>query len=94
MRYSVKTRLEPRRVIEQARSQFGEEGIGLEATDEGGGGYVSITARSGVTKKKSEVEILTQEWDKAGTTVHGRDQGLELAKKRGVLWQRRSSDAD
>ena len=67
-RYGVSTRLLPEEIIRQAMAFFGHRGLGLEVTDrsqccahfEGGGGYVSVTVSEG---KKTEVELVTREWD-------------------------------
>jgi hypothetical protein len=67
-RYGVETKLDPEEVITRAVGFFGEGGLGLEATDqgsccatfEGGGGHVAISATAG---KKTEVELVTREYD-------------------------------
>jgi hypothetical protein len=67
--YSVKTGKSPDQVIEQAKGYFGEEGVGLEMTEDapccvtfvGGGGHVSVTVSE--VEGKTEVELATREWD-------------------------------
>jgi hypothetical protein len=67
--YSVKTKKSPEEVVEQAKTYFGEEGLGLSisgenpccVTFEGGGGHVSVTASQ--EEGKTEVELETREWD-------------------------------
>jgi hypothetical protein len=67
-RYGVKTNKSAQEIIEQAVDFFGENGVGLEITDrgsccatfEGGGGHVSLTVTEG---DKTEVELVTREWD-------------------------------
>ena len=71
MNYSVTTKLAPEKVIEAAVKYFGEGGLGLEMTSQGsdcvtfqgGGGHVEITACQKEKEKRSEVQILTREWD-------------------------------
>lgn len=67
-RYGVQTKMSPEEVIQKAVSVFGKDGVGLEVTDrglcsarfEGGGGHVAITVNEG---EKTEVELVTREWD-------------------------------
>jgi hypothetical protein len=67
MRYGVSTHLTPEKVIEKSVEYF--EKLGLEVTQrdvdsvcmEGGGGHVTITVCG---EAKTEVDILTEEWDK------------------------------
>jgi hypothetical protein len=67
-RYGVETKLSPEEVIQRAVAFFGKEGVGLEVIDqgsccasfEGGGGHVSVTVSQG---EKTEVELVTREWD-------------------------------
>jgi len=67
-RYGVYTKLAPEEVIRRAVGVFGESGLGLEVTEqgsccatfEGGGGHVAISVKVG---DKTEVELVTREWD-------------------------------
>ncbi len=67
--YSVETKLAPEGAIEAARAYFGEEGLGLEAEDQGpccvvfqgGGGFVRVTAGAG--EERTTVRLETREWD-------------------------------
>jgi hypothetical protein len=67
-RYSVQTNKSPEEIIQQAVVFFGQGGIGLEMTArspccaqfEGGGGHVSVNVNEGA---KTEVELVTREWD-------------------------------
>jgi hypothetical protein len=68
-RYGVETKLSPEQAIEKAVAYFGEEGLGLEVTEQGpccatfvgGGGHVRITATTG--EPKTSIELVTREWD-------------------------------
>ena len=68
-RYSAKTKLSPEESIEEAKAFFGEEGLGLEGSEqgtccmafEGGGGHVTVTASA--EGKETTVELETREWD-------------------------------
>ena len=67
-RYGVKTHKSPEEIIQQAIAFFGKDGLGLEVTDrspccasfQGGGGHVSVAVDEG---EKTEVELVTREWD-------------------------------
>ncbi len=67
--YSIKTEKRPEEVVEQAKSYFGEGGLGLSITAddpccvrlEGGGGHVSVTASQ--EEDGTEVGLETREWD-------------------------------
>ena len=69
MRYEVTTTLSPQAAITYAKNYFGPQGVGLEVIDAhetsvtltGGGGHVSVIARSG--EKKTTLELETREWD-------------------------------
>ena len=71
MNYSVDTKLSNERVITAASKHFGKGGVGLEVTGqgedcvsfEGGGGHVEITVCRKEGENRSEVNILTREWD-------------------------------
>ncbi|HUT87386.1 MAG TPA: hypothetical protein VMX15_04800 [Candidatus Heimdallarchaeota archaeon] len=71
MNYSVNTKLSCEQVVVAALKHFGEGGVGLDVTGqgadcvsfEGGGGHVEITACRKEGGKRSEVNILTREWD-------------------------------
>lgn len=71
MNYSVNTKLAPEKVIEAALKHFGEGGVGLDVTSQGtdcvtfqgGGGHVEVIACRKEGEKRSEVNILTREWD-------------------------------
>lgn len=64
-----KTALSPGKVTERLKSFFGEGGLGLTLrkekppclTFEGGGGYV--TASVCESEGKTEVQLVTQEWE-------------------------------
>ena len=68
-RYGVKTRFSPEQIIEKAVAWFGKEGLGLEITERGdccatfvgGGGHIAITATAG--EPKTDIELVTREWD-------------------------------
>jgi hypothetical protein len=68
-RYGVETKLSPEQAIQEAVTFFGEEGLGLEVTEQGdccatfvgGGGHVRITVAAG--EPKTAVELVTREWD-------------------------------
>ena len=67
-RYSVKTKLSPKKAIKEALAYFGKDGLGLEVVEHnetcanfrGGGGHVNIIA---CEEDGTEVEIETREWD-------------------------------
>jgi hypothetical protein len=67
-RYGVTTKLTPDQLIEKAVAFFGEDGVGLDVIEHspccarfaGGGGHVSVTVAAG---EKTEVELVTREWD-------------------------------
>lgn len=67
--YSVKTKKSPEEVVEQAKSTFGEGGLGLSVsatnpcciTFEGGGGHISVTTSE--EADTTEVQLETREWD-------------------------------
>ena len=67
-RYGVYTKLDPEEVIRRAVGFFGEGGLRLKVTDqgsccatfEGGGGHVAVSVNTG---DKTEVELVTREWD-------------------------------
>lgn len=69
LRIETRTRLSPKKVIEQAVEFFGPAGCGLEVKEqgpqcayfEGGGGIVEVTACAEV--KKTRVELFSREWD-------------------------------
>ncbi|MFL7795251.1 MAG: hypothetical protein AB8I69_24130 [Anaerolineae bacterium] len=67
--YSVETKKSPEEAIKAAKAYFGEEGLGLQAKEEGpcctyfegGGGFVRVTAsKSG---GRTTVDLETREWD-------------------------------
>jgi len=67
--YSTETRLPSAEVLQRAISHFGPGGLGLEVCRQdpcrvdltGGGGHVTITART--EGKKTTVDLETREWD-------------------------------
>ncbi len=69
LRLEVKTKLSPEKTIERAVSYFGPDGYGLEVKEnyknhayfEGGGGSITIT--TSVKDGKTNVDIVSQEWD-------------------------------
>lgn len=83
MRYQVETELKPEQVIDEALQYFGKEGLGLEkasqeaqnVTFEGGGGYVSVAAHQPGEQDRTEVELLTQEWDNPVRQFMGKIKG-------------------
>jgi hypothetical protein len=68
-RYSVETKQSPEEAIQSALDYFGEDGVGLEAEEqgpccvyfEGGGGFIRVTA--GADEDRATVELETREWD-------------------------------
>jgi hypothetical protein len=70
MRYQVTTSLMPREALEQALTEFGPGGLGLQLTSQtnlgvvfqGGGGHIAITAQPGT---ETTLELETREWDYA-----------------------------
>ena len=87
MRYEVVTELTPRQALEQAMTDFGSGGLGLQITShtnlglvfQGGGGYIAITARPGAT---TTLELETREWDYAV------QQFMARVHRRQHWWQR------
>jgi len=83
MNYSVDTKLSSEKVIAAAVKHFGEGGVGLDVTGqgvdcvsfEGGGGHVEITVCQKEGEKRSEVNILTREWDHQVEEFMGRIKG-------------------
>jgi hypothetical protein len=63
------TGLAPGDVMKALKRSFGKEGLGLEVkeenplciTFEGGGGYITATLCE--EKRKTRVDLVTQEWD-------------------------------
>jgi hypothetical protein len=66
--YQVNTKLSPEQAVQRAKAYFAAN-LGLEVTEEspccisfvGGGGHVTVTARTG--QKRNQVELETREWD-------------------------------
>jgi hypothetical protein len=66
--YTLETKLSPERAIEQAVAYFGQDGLGLEVTEQGaccagfvgGGGHVYVAVSAG---PKTKVDLETREWD-------------------------------
>ena len=87
MRYEVITELTPRQALEQALSDFGSGGLGLQVVSQnnlglvfqGGGGYIAITVRPGTT---TALELETREWDYAV------QQFMARVHRRQHWWQR------
>ena len=83
MNYSVNTKLSCEQVVVAALKHFGEGGVGLDVTGqgadcvsfEGGGGHVEITVCQKEGGKRSEVNILTREWDYQVKQFMGRIKG-------------------
>jgi hypothetical protein len=69
--YGKETRLHPGKVVDKAKSFFGQDGLGLEITDEGegcirfegGGGYVSVVCCNAKAKKRTDVDLEAREWE-------------------------------
>jgi hypothetical protein len=87
MRYQVITTLTPREALEQALTDFGPSGLGLQITSQtnlslgfqGGGGYIAVIAQPGA---KTTLELETREWDSAVQRFMARVQ------RRRSWWQR------
>jgi hypothetical protein len=87
MRYQTTTTLTPREALEQALTDFGPGGLGLQITSQtnlslgfqGGGGYIAVTAQPGA---KTTLELETREWDYAVQRFMARVQ------RRRPWWQR------
>ena len=87
MRYQVMTTRTPREALEQALTDFGPGGLGLQITSQtnlslsfqGGGGYIVVTAQPGA---KTTLELETREWDYAVQRFMARVQ------RRRPWWQR------
>jgi hypothetical protein len=87
MRYQVTTTLTPREALEQALTDFGPGGLGLQTTSQtnlslgfqGGGGYIAVTAQPGA---KTTLELETRKWDYAVQRFMARVQ------RRRLWWQR------
>ena len=68
-RYSVETKLSTEQAIQKAVAFFGEGGLGLDVTEQGGccahfvggGGHVRVTVAAG--DPRTTVELETREWD-------------------------------
>jgi hypothetical protein len=88
MRYAVTTTLTPREALEQALTDFGPGGLGLQITSQtnlslgfqGGGGYIAVLAEPGATKTTLELE--TREWD------HAVQRFMARVQRRRPWWQR------
>ncbi|MGE3538124.1 MAG: hypothetical protein AB7N91_11905 [Candidatus Tectimicrobiota bacterium] len=87
MRYEVRTEKTPREVLEQAITDFGPQGAGLQLTVqrnlslvfEGGGGHIALTTHPGAS---TTVELETREWDYAV------QQFMVRVQRRRPWWQR------
>ena len=87
MRYQVITALTPREALEQALTDFGPGGFGLQRTSQtnltvvfqGGGGHIAVTAPPGA---ETTLELETREWDYAV------QQFMARVQRRRPWWQR------
>ena len=87
MRYQVTTPLTPREALEQALTDFGPGGLGLQLTSQtnlslvflGGGGHIAVTAEPGAP---TTLDIETREWD------YGVEQFMARVHRRRPWWQR------
>jgi hypothetical protein len=87
MRYQVTTSLTPREALEQALTDFGPGGLGLQLTSQtnfslllqGGGGHITVTAEPG---DRTTLDIETREWD------YGVQQFMARLQRRRPWWQR------
>src|SRR3989441_12759381 len=79
MRYQVTTPLTPREALEQACTDFGPGGLGLQLLSQtnltivfqGGGGHIAVTAQPGA---ETTLELETREWDYAVKQFMARGQ--------------------
>ena len=71
MNYSVDTKLSSEKVIAAAVTGQGVDCVSFE----GGGGHVEITVCQKEGEKRSEVNILTREWDHQVEEFMGRIKG-------------------
>ena len=70
-RYGKVSRFFPEKILDRSRRFFGPGGLGLEIreqnpgsiTFEGGGGFVTITVRRSSNLKRTDVELISREWD-------------------------------
>lgn len=87
MRYQVTTLMTPREALEQALTDFGPGGLGLQLTSQtnlsvvfqGGGGHIAVTAQPGA---ETTLELETREWDYAVK------QFMARVQRRRPWWQR------
>jgi hypothetical protein len=87
MRYQVTTSLTPREALEQALTEFGPGGLGLQLTSQtnlavvlqGGGGHIAVTAQPGA---ETTLELETREWD------YPVKQFMARVQRRPPWWQR------
>lgn len=87
MRYQVTTTLTPRQALEQALTDFGPGGVGLQITSQtnlglvfqGGGRHIAVTAQPGV---ETTLELETREWDYAV------EKFMARVHRRRPWWQR------
>jgi hypothetical protein len=88
MRYQVTTPLTPREALEQALTDFGPSGLGLQILSQtnlslvfqGGGGHIAVTAEPGAM---TTLEIETREWDSPV------EQFMVRVQRRRPWWQRK-----
>src|ERR1041384_8464067 len=87
MRYQTTTTLTPRQALEQALTDFGPGGLGLQITSQtnlglvfqGGGGHIAVTAQPGA---ETTLALETREWDYAVEKL------MALVHRRRPWWQR------
>ena len=87
MRYQTTTELTPSQALEQAITDFGPGGVGLQITSQtnlglvfqAGGGHIAVTAQPGT---ETTVELETREWDYAV------QQFMAQLHRRRPWWQR------
>lgn len=75
IRVGKESRLNTAQVLDRAAKYFGPDGVGLElvrrdATSvelHGGGGYVTVSVRALQDSAKTDVEIVSRDWDQDAT---------------------------